>query len=194
MLTSRQIDQFKTDGYVIVRNFFDDDELEALRSEVARLRAEGRLRNVATERDSESHTTTDENLQLVPIAPHSELFRVLPFCKKVVQSTSQLLGDPVVKILDQLFLKPARRGLPTNWHTDNAYFRISEPLKGTAMWIVVDDATEENGTLKVIPGVFRERFKHFRDPNSDHHIRMEADDTNAVHCEMKAGGVVFFSS
>ncbi len=192
MLTKQQIDQYKTEGYVIVRNFFSDDEVGALRSEVARFRSEGYLRNVATTGDGGTHTTFKENLQLVPIAPHSELFRAMPFCEKLVRSTSQLLGDPVVKILDQLFLKPARRGLPTNWHTDNAYFRISDPLKGTAMWIALDDATESNGTLKVIPRVFRESYKHFRDPDSDHHIRMEADDANAVHCEMKAGGVVFF--
>ncbi len=60
------------------------------------------------------------------------------------------------------------------------------------MWISLDDATEANGTLKIIPGVFRERFKHFRDPDSDHHIRMEANERDAVHCEMNAGGVVFF--
>jgi ectoine hydroxylase-related dioxygenase (phytanoyl-CoA dioxygenase family) len=193
MLTTKQIEQFKTEGYVIAADFFDDTELKALRAEVARFRREGYLRNVATAGDGKTQTVEQENLQLVPLAPYSELFRALPFCDKVVHSTSALLGDPVVKILDQLFLKPAGRGLPTNWHTDNAYFKISDPLKGTAMWIALDDATKANGTLKVIPGVFNEHYKHFRDPSSDHHIRMAADDTNAVHCELPAGGVVFFS-
>ena len=89
-------------------------------------------------------------------------------------------------------MKPAKTGLPTNWHTDNAYFRISDPLAGTAMWIAIDDANRENGTLQVIPRAFDDRYKHFPDPNSDHHIRMEAVDAEPVHCELKAGGVVFF--
>lgn len=192
MLTQEQIEQFRSAGYLVVPGFFDDDEVQALRSEVARFRLEGLLRNVATEGDGKTQTTEHQNLQLVPLAPHSELFRVLPFCEKVRQATVELLGDPVVKILDQLFLKPAAGGLPTNWHTDNAYFRISDPLKGTAMWIAVDDATKANGTLKVIPNAYQKRYEHFKDPDSDHHIRMTADDADAVHCELEAGGVVFF--
>ncbi len=192
MLAQQQVRYFRAEGYLLVPHFFDADEVEALRSEVARFRREGRLRNVATEGDGQTPTTEQVNLQLVPLAPHSMLFRALPFCEKVLRSASQLLGDPVVKILDQLFLKPARQGLPTNWHADNAYFRIRDPLKGAAMWIAVDDATRANGALKVLPGVFRDRFDHFRDLDSDHHIRMNADDADAVHCELQAGGVVFF--
>ena len=60
------------------------------------------------------------------------------------------------------------------------------------MWIALHDASRENGTLKVIPRQFHIKHPHDRDPDSDHHIRMKADDYDAVHCELKAGGVVFF--
>lgn len=40
--------------------------------------------------------------------------------------------------------------------------------------------------------MFRDPLKHYRDPGSDHHIRTEVDETGAVQCELKAGGVVFF--
>ena len=192
MLRKDQIEQFQADGYVLIAKFFSDREITALRKEVARFAREGLLRNVATQGDGETQTEAEVNLQLVPIAPHSELFRALPFSPKVTEAVGDLLGAPVVKILDQLFCKPARRGLPTNWYTDNAYFQISDPLKGCAMWIALDDATRENGTLKVIPGVFRDQFDHFRDPASDHHIRMDAQQAAASHCELAAGGVVFF--
>ena len=42
----------------------------------------------------------------------------------------------------QMFLKPAHVGLGTAYHQDNGYFGISDPLKGTGMWIAVDPATE----------------------------------------------------
>lgn len=29
----------------------------------------------------------------------------------------------------------------THGHTDNAYFRVPDPLRGIAMWIALDDAT-----------------------------------------------------
>ena len=74
----------------------------------------------------------------------------------------------------------------------NAYFRISDPLMGTAMWIAVHDATVANGTLQVIPDVFRTAFEHRRDPYSDHHIRCCPPEERAVHLELPAGGVAFF--
>ncbi len=62
------------------------------------------------------------------------------------------------------------------------------------MWVAIDDATRENGTLKVAPGVFEHEFRHERDPDSDHHIRTDIDDgaRTVVHCELEACGVVFF--
>ena len=186
-MTPEQVGQYKETGYTIVPGFFARREVAALKAEVDRWVAEGLPRDV-------SIRETKRNLQLIPLWPHSRLFRALPFHPKVRTALSALLGDPVVKILDQMFYKPPRVGMGTNWHTDNAYFKIAEPLRGCAMWIAIDDATQENGTLKVVPGVFDRRFPHERDPDSDHHIRTYMADAaaRAVHCEMEAGGVVFF--
>ena len=38
-------------------------------------------------------------------------------------------------------------GIGTNWHQDNAYFKIRDPMRGTAMWIAAHDATIANGTI-----------------------------------------------
>ena len=176
----------------MVPAFFSDAEVAAMRRQVDEWHEAGRLRNVSTSGDGQTHSDDVVNLQLVPLWPHAELFRALPFAPKVVSAVTDLIGTPACRILDQLFYKPPRIGGPTNWHTDNAYFRISDPLKGTAMWIALHDASRENGTMKVIPGQFRVKHPHTRDPDSDHHIRMDADEARAVHCEMKAGGVVFF--
>jgi ectoine hydroxylase-related dioxygenase (phytanoyl-CoA dioxygenase family) len=74
----------------------------------------------------------------------------------------------------------------------NAYFKISDSLKGTAMWIAIHDATVANGTIHVIPGSYREEYPHNRDPNSDHHIRCYPPEERAVALELPAGGVAFF--
>ena len=79
MLEQARIDEFKTTGYTLVPDFFDARELAALRTELRRFRREGLLRNVATAGDGVTPTSGAENLQLVPIAPVSELYRALPF-------------------------------------------------------------------------------------------------------------------
>ena len=186
-MTPEQVSQYHEVGYTTVPGFFAPFEVAALKREVDRWVVQGLPRDV-------SIPAARKNLQLIPLWPHSRLFRALPFHPKVQAAVSALLEDPVVKILDQMFYKPAREGMGTNWHTDNAYFKIEEPLRGCAMWVAIDDATRENGTLKVVPGVFEREFRHERDPDSDHHIRTDIDDGAgaAVHCELEAGGVVFF--
>jgi phytanoyl-CoA hydroxylase len=151
------------------------------------------LRNVATDGDGKTHSGTKANLQLCPMWPHSAFFRAMPFAPKVAEAVSQLIGEPVLLHLDQVFLKPGKHGAGTNWHQDNAYFKIADPLQGTALWTAVHEATVANGTLHVIPGVFGETYEHRRDGDSDHHIRCWPDESQAVPVELPAGGVVFFA-
>lgn len=127
------------------------------------------------------------------MSPVSPLFRTMPFDEKVVRAVRSLIGDPVVLHLDQVFLKPARHGVGTSWHQDNAYFRIDDPLLGTAMWIAVHDATLANGTLHLVPDCFAEPLEHARDAYSDHHIRCWPPEERAVAVELPAGGAVFFA-
>lgn len=143
-------------------------------------------------RDVSNSPDEKQNLQLIPLETESTLFRALPFAPKVVGAVTQLIGGPVIKILDQLFTKPAQSGMGTSWHTDNAYFGLKDPMAGVAMWIAVDDATEENGALRILPKVFRQSFSHKSDPKSDHHIRTTVPEDEAVVCTMKAGSVAFF--
>jgi ectoine hydroxylase-related dioxygenase (phytanoyl-CoA dioxygenase family) len=193
MLTDAQVKQFKEHGYTAEPRFFTAREVAAMQAEVARFLCEGLLRNVATDGDGKTHSQVKQNLQLCPMVHKSDLFRALPFEPRVVEAVSQLLGDPVLLHLDQIFLKPARHGAGTNWHQDNAYFQIADPLKGTAMWIAVHEATVANGTIHVIPDSFREVYEHSRDPESDHHIRCYPPEERAVPIELPAGGVAFFA-
>jgi len=57
----------------------------------------------------------------------------------------------------------------------------------------VYDATLANGTIRVIPGKFRESMPHERDPDSDHHIRCYPEEAEAIPVEIGAGGAVFFA-
>ena len=47
----------------------------------------------------------------------------------MIRAVSELIGDPYILRLDQIFVKPDRNGLGTSWHQDNAYFNIENPLK-----------------------------------------------------------------
>ncbi|MCX6045459.1 MAG: phytanoyl-CoA dioxygenase family protein [Chloroflexi bacterium] len=192
-LPQTKIEQFQTEGYTFIPDFFSQDEVAAMRVELERFKSEGLGRNVATDGDGKTHSTTKINYQIIPLNDKSTLFRALPFNPKVISAIGQLIGTPFVRHLDQIFLKPGRTGAGTSWHTDNAYFKISDPTKGTGMWVALHDATLANGTLHVIPRSHLETFEHERDPGSDHHITFRADDQRAVPIELPAGGAIFFN-
>jgi phytanoyl-CoA hydroxylase len=191
-LTPSHVERFREVGYVAVPDFFDATEVKALQAEVERLKRNGKLRNVATAGDGKTPATSSKNLQLCPMFNHSRLFRAVPFDDKVVSAISMLIGDPFILHLDQIFLKPGGDGVGTRWHQDNAYFKIRDPMKGTAMWVAAHEATIANGTMHVIPRSFTETYPHSRDPMSDHHIHCTPDESREVPIELPAGGVLFF--
>ena len=191
-LTVAQQRYFSKHGYVAVPDLFSAREVAALQTEVERFKQEGLLHNVATDGDGQTPSTNQANLQLIPLFDKSDLIRALPFVPKVVAAVGQLIGDPFLLHLDQMFLKPGRYGLGTAWHQDNAYFKIDDPMKGTAMWIAIHQATRANGTLHVIPGSYKESYEHARDPNSNHHICCHPPEERAVSIELAPGGAVFF--
>jgi phytanoyl-CoA hydroxylase len=192
-ISEEQVRQFRDKGYLAVPDFFNRREASAIAAEVERLKQAGAFRNVSTDGDGATRSKAKENLQICPLYDKSEFFRAFPFQPKVLDTIPRLIGDPVILHLDQLFLKPGRHGVGTNWHQDNAYFKIPDPMLGTAMWTAVHDATIANGTIEVIPGYVNEKLEHSRDPNSDHHVRCYPDESRAVKVELPAGGVVFFA-
>lgn len=192
-LTQTQRDQYARDGYFAIPDFFTPREVAAMVAELERFKREGLGRNVATDDDGKTHSIKKINYQIIPLNDKSALFRALPFHPKVVSVVSQCIGDPFVRYLDQIFLKPGRSGAGTQWHTDNAYFKVADPTKGVGMWVAMHAATIANGTMHMLPGVYRESFAHERDLGSDHHIKMQADESKAVPVELPAGGVIFFN-
>ena len=193
MFTKSEIEQFQEEGWVAKADFWSEREVKAMQVELDRMKDVGLLRNVATAGDGKTPDTANINLQLCPMYPHSDFYRAMPFADKAIGAVRQLIGDPVVFHLDQVFLKPSKHGTGTSWHQDNAYFQIENPLKGTAMWTAVHEATVANGTIHVIPRSFQVAYEHSRDPNSNHHIRCYPPEDNIIPVELPAGGVAFFA-
>jgi ectoine hydroxylase-related dioxygenase (phytanoyl-CoA dioxygenase family) len=192
MLTHPQIEQFHREGWCVVPRFFSVREVEAMRAEMEALRASGLIGNVATAGDGRTEATDKVNLQICPLWKKSRFFSALPFHAPVVEAVAALLGHPVMFRLDQIFLKPARKGMGTSWHQDNFYFKLPEPHRGTGMWIALHDATAANGTMRIVPGANQPSMPHHRDLDSNHHSRCFPDESRALTIEVPAGGVLFF--
>lgn len=65
-----------------------------------------------------------------------------------------LIGPDIILWASTVFCKPPREGLEVPWHQDGQYWPI-RPRATVTMWIALDDATAENGCMRVIPGTHR---------------------------------------
>lgn len=195
------------DGYVVVPGLLDGAECAEIIEDAARfVRGDYPLRGVPAARSSEG---TDDELLSKILAIHFPHL-VSPVAlgalahPRICDVLGQIVGahlphwDGGVKAMQSmLFVKPP--GFPGQaWHQDERFIPTRDrSLVGA--WIALDDATEENGCLRVIPGSQQagiiHRFKaHGRpdefDPTDEAY---GFDDSGEVVVEVPAGSVIFFN-
>jgi len=86
--------------------------------------------------------------------------------------------------------KPPKVGKATPWHEDSSYWngRISTMAKICTVWLAVDRATPENGSMAVIPGSQTNGFSAYKPVDAAENIfssEIEAvDESKAVYFEL----------
>jgi len=199
-LAAIDVDAFRRDGYVVVRDVFAPAELAAFRAEsVAICRGE----RGAVERLEPPAPGEDEAALLgryivcVMVHKLDSLFARLIAEPRLVAPLTRLIGPNVKAVHSQLFFK--RGGMPGNaWHQDETFLPTRDRSLVTA-WIAVDDAAVANGCLKVLPGSHRPSvlwpMRRHHDPDLDRAeeaFSFPQDPAAAVPVELAAGSVVFF--
>lgn len=73
---------------------------------------------------------------------------------KLLDLVEALLGPDLVLLYSHILNKKPG-GLRVAWHQDGPYWHRIEPKIAVTAWIALDDATPENGCMRVIPGSHR---------------------------------------
>lgn len=73
---------------------------------------------------------------------------------KLLDCVEALLGPDLVLLYSHILNKPPG-GLRVAWHQDGPYWWRVEPKVAVTAWVALDDATVENGCMRVIPGTHR---------------------------------------
>jgi ectoine hydroxylase-related dioxygenase (phytanoyl-CoA dioxygenase family) len=170
MLTAKDVELYKSEGYVVVREVLTAAELERLRSGLARfLEGAGEVDRNDDKYDLEdTHTRTDPRVRRIK-APHKldPAFYDLIRSPKLLDLMRPLLGPSVRLQNSKLNLKSAGYGAAVEWHQDWAYYPYSND-DVLAVGVLLDDFAEDNGAMMVIP-------RSHKGPIHDHHA-------NGVFC------------
>jgi ectoine hydroxylase-related dioxygenase (phytanoyl-CoA dioxygenase family) len=75
----------------------------------------------------------------------------------IVDRIASLHGPDLKLYQDQLFMKPPGVGSRQPYHQDQPWgFHIDPPELMVTCWLALDDATLENGCMRVLPGTHRQ--------------------------------------
>ncbi len=223
-LTPEQIDQFHTEGYVIVPDVFDPADVEPLRealhaaiaAKTQQLKAEGKLENEHVElgfdqRLAEIYRDSKENG--MEVLQHLEGLRGGGFHSpemfdliahpKLIAAVRGLLGTNEVVASSAYRIRPklpqiGRGNVP--WHQDSGYFaEHCDTEMIITCWVPLVDATVENGCMQILPRSHRGSIaRHHTGGNAGFLVIKENDlpddPGKAITAACPRGGVVFMTN
>lgn len=144
-------DRFKEEGYVAIKGFMSEDEIQEIGEKVEHF-IETIVPGVPPEHvfyEEKGNASTLKQLQhLDQYAPY---FNALFHSQKIIGLAESLLGAKVTGKNIQWFNKPPGIGKETPPHQDGFYFML-EPNEAVTMWLALDYVDEENGCVRYIPG------------------------------------------
>lgn len=197
-LSPEQVAQYHKDGYVIVRNFLNEAEVQKLYGIAIE---DGSLRKHAFDLNDQSGKKTKLTLWY---KPGNDAYGLLTRSRRMIENADLLLeGESAVcHFHSKLMQKEPKVGGAWEWHQDYGYWYKNEflfPGEMISVMVAITEANKENGCLQVIRGSHKMgRIEHgFAGEQvgaSQHYVDLILKTHALVHVELKAGDALFFHS
>ncbi len=147
-LSGAQLERFERDGFLVLPELFSKDEVAALRARLAALFAADDPANIVEKNSGEVRTAMGLHLR-------DPVFAKLVRHPRLVEPALQILGEAAYIQQVKVNVKPAFVGEAWQWHYDFATHHaedgVAEP-RALNLHVFLDDVTELNGPLYLIPG------------------------------------------
>ena len=185
-LNSKQLARYHSLGYLDCGRVMSEAAVTELRDIADWFAAEAQADSIGLS------TEPDQSYTLfTPVFTRNARYKELVLQHAVILDIVESVLGPVFRLVeDQLFYKPPRHGGALALHQDNGYYGYDEPEIVTC-WIALDDATPENGCLKVLPGSHRQKVRHDPIPGSII-IRADVDESQLIDVPVAAGTLIVF--
>jgi ectoine hydroxylase-related dioxygenase (phytanoyl-CoA dioxygenase family) len=150
-VTEQNSKQFREEGYFVLESIICDQDLSGLQVECQKyldLQVES-MERVGAETLGVSHKHKRYSLH----CRHEEspCLEQFLFGDLLMDIVSPVLGPDAYLFLELFVMKWPRTGLPFAWHQDSGYLLGNPHKPFVSLWCALDDMTEENGALYVLP-------------------------------------------
>ena len=196
LITEEHKKQYQEQGFFILEGVIPEEDLEMVRAECAELIAA---------QDAEMDRLGADTLNLS--RRNSRYFVFLAYKDRpqlggfifndlMAEVCRATIGDTAYLFWEQFVVKGTdKKGAEFTWHQDSGYVDGEhEPYVNA--WIPLDDVSEENGTISLLPydrAGTREKVEHKPVPGSNDRVGYFGDDPGDL-ATCPAGSVVVFSS
>ena len=193
-VTPEQKRQYQEDGYFILERVIPDGHLELLRREL-----DDAIDRVHREMDEQRTDVLGINHRnkryFVTLFRETGKLAEFLFSNHMEQIVRATIGGDAWLFCEQYVVKAAEVGMKFAWHQDSGYVRI--PHKPyMSCWCALDDMTEENGTIYVLPYAragTTTRVEHVKDAATNDLVGYHGDDPGEPVI-VPAGSIAVFSS
>lgn len=173
--------RYDRDGFIIIPDLLSAKECDTLKAEARKVLDE--------------HAKPGASVY-VHVAVVNAAFRALAEDSRLVDILKPVMPHGVMFLSDKIVYKAADKAFPTPWHIDAYYWRNTRPK--LSVWIPLDDATAENGTLTVVPGSHKRdwRMVKLSLPSGEFGMGITDGEWKAgdvVTCNIKRGTAIVFS-
>ena len=197
-ISEAQKKQYREDGYFILERALSDEQLKMLREE-----CDLAVENIDAEMTAQGVEISGINIRGnryfigQPSLARPALRDVL-LGEEMAQICRATLGENAVVGWEQFVVKGAETGMKFSWHQDAGYAASmgQQDIKpGLSCWCALDDMTEENGTVYILPysrAGNGELVPHVRDEEINDLVGYFGDDPG-IPVLIPAGGIAVFS-
>lgn len=192
-LTSREIEQYHEDGYVLIRSFYSPEEIKLIH--------ETSTEDAVIQQNS--YDLLDKHGNKTKLAlwynPGDDLYGMLSRGNRMVNAVEALLGGASGHYHSKVMQKEPKVGGAWEWHQDYGYWYKNGFLFPDMISVLttLTPATKENGCLQVIKGTHKMgRIGHGltgEQVGADiERVEKALKIREKVYCEMEPGDVLFF--
>jgi ectoine hydroxylase-related dioxygenase (phytanoyl-CoA dioxygenase family) len=148
-IAAEHVQSFREDGFFVLEKVVSAHDLQALRSECQRF---------IDHRDAEMDRLGVDTLDLDHrgrryfVHAYNQSLAVRQFLASdlMIQIARAALGETVYLFNEQYVVKAAERGMKFSWHQDSGFIEYPH-VPYLTCWIALDDVTEDNGTVYLLP-------------------------------------------
>ena len=201
-LSAEDLTAYRRDGFIVVQNLIPESAVDALRKRIRDYthgdRTDDGISYQVEPRVERGEISVDQPgdgiRKIGGLVSSDDLYGALGLGRPILDIIEQILGPDLKMFRNAMLVKPPDVGSQKGMHQDSPYWPI-EPMDLCSCWFAVDDATEKNGCIGVLPG-WHNRGPLPHEAVTDDFVMPEDsyDVSDMVMAPVRAGGAVFFHS